>query len=1392
MPSYINEGRRLIEDYVIWLNNDLKLSTTCDDVRGSLLSSLTNGNYFSDELSAYFKNNTSSSFDVSSRDPAQVVVFKKMLNALQNTASVLRDIENINIQSDRSAAGLGSETLGKLSNAVHELYAVVQLINHSVPDFQIIIGPSISKLLPKIALASEGMNALSSKTTGKAAGDVMGKMTAMLPETAETGNEGVTRLNQQIFQLPHYFEELQKFISTQDISIESITDSDDYKKLIDERTEKTQQFLGKILASSDNLLTPSKYVNYVKILAKLAQHSSELLSTAAPMTIALYHEGVKKLDEIRHDMLPNLVAELEAMEESLALKPGVLTVPLIQQMTGYYEQLASNLNGIAKAAGVLQDAGKITQTWYMKVAQKLIGTKPVNLQAEKIKPVDSLHILQDKQFVKVTREARVGRFAQAEVKIQQLSRKQDAAMRFFDKLATYSTLYRTSCRWNLANLYPEDKTFLLSQYKQFQPEFAALHPETDLLIVEALSDKKTPVASYSSFLKELWSADHFSKVLGCKKTVMTNLEQSLTESQFKKALIEDSFVTRHLVEEGESVPTSEEDAELDVYLADYRKQLLVENEQKDDTLIKPIGQKLENETLFGRIAELKLSSVIEKFTESTFKRFLQDNLDDDVLKNLSLGDKKPPFLTFHEDNPKAAVYKKLFNALYYLQKGLTGMEKLHGQGDSNYIFGRSRFLYDASNPMIDFTYAKYYLAEAAKNPGLNAVIKEGMQLLAPLQQMPLIGDLIKPSPDTLVAESEYSIDIVAAWEQEQAVVTRALTGITDPDTSKEATLTNVPAGESPDVQSGEEAIQQSAFDKLSTALYQIAPKLRELNPDTEHFSQPGDGQIQAQARAFIDGFSGLSYGPESVKKILRQINEFNTQLSIIGQESRSLLMSQLIPNLGAELIAMADNSELNIGFKPGAFSSSATQQFNEFYHSLINSQPLREQDRLKLLIGTAVTQKRIQKYQQQLEQALGSQEAEQVEASIFGKDVPGRRQPGSFEKLSELHAQKQSAPVFTYNDKKTKTDFLEYYQEIQPYLVQIDYKYDTSSFLRSLRTAADFDKALTEIIGMKDKLKVLVAAGKNAKEQHVTQCRRGIKNLEQQLEKEKQAGAEKVALFKEKILKQYIEKNVHTKSSVEPGSFLRLFLNNNSSAPIIKALITDITIENKDIEATIASRVDTFFKVCTSLDDSLAKIQKMIVDKDSHLNSNPCYVEKFASLETMRNSLLEAQKFPDKLSIDSIKALDMEVQNVIKQAGYYDNLISMYAILGEMNTHLTENGDAHSQTNIDNVVEIKKLQPILLDREMLPGARLEKIENHGLEQGSINKLSKNADNILLRLITRLLAFFTGNQTKKENTQSTFRELKQEMGKIREAAGKESDKSEALSDASKDRTGHPLP
>ncbi len=1169
--------RRLFESYIMWLKQDLRLSDICKTTRTNLLTYLRRDDIFLDSVTSAFSGTIRTPFEIQKSDPPQISSLKKLLNALENAQNSFAKIEGMDINRSRTSLGITADVANVAWDAIHEFYAVLQLVNQSTQDVQLIVGPHLKELLPKVGLAMQGLQQFV-PANQEAVGTKLADLVTMMPTEEPSTSQTMLHVSNAVARLPHYFEKMQGLINFSAATLTTTTSAAAYQKVMKARAAELFTYFNTSATQSGW----SVFSSYFSTLGSLMEQSADLMNTGAPLTKQAYQEAVKKLNDIRHKHLPKLIAELEAIEESLGLKPSTLTEPMLKQMESYYATLATQVNKIAVAANVIQ--GVPERTFVDWVRYLFTSYQRVDV-GQPLQPLENLEVLRDDEFMSQVREQRSVRLAEAEIG-EQNTQALDAAKRFFDKIGSYGRVYQARCQWNLYNLEAEDKRALIQDYKLFQAHFARVNPGLDKLIVDSLtrSTSASPFWAVRLYMT-LTDSNQFASILACRNKVVQNLEQQQAHMAFKATLIKESAVLRerHLyvargsetvldANAGPYVPlfyreqpgrsyafyiqqqkvTAMERHKLQsaqeglheffTYLREHfeHQNLELRDDRIDQEVLRRALQKFQthfvaaDQTLYKRLVDvlntpettkdalkitellavkrvigdaledgievcqdhesryaayaastlvkgnvdkplkastqtgpenssfvemmnkLKLSESVDKFMKNKLIPYLRANLDESVFEQLSFETKDLPYLSFHKDSPDVATYKRIINAFYHLHKGLATLEAAESQDGSQYLLGRSQYVWNVVQPLVYELYsAKYYLAEATENPGLRTILNEGLQVLEPLQNLPIIGDLLKdsPAPTRPVVGVSQNVDVVAAWRLQQTITDHLLEPSAQPLNTAIPTTTTGPTVSEPK----RDLLAMVTMDKVAEVLFTIPSaieKMKKIPNET-----PDNEELHEQARALVASLRGLKKGPWSLQELLQDIHQLNSLISSVGQVSRELVLErvgELQSKIAADVFKVVDTVEFEAVHKPGALSNPLRKQFSDFFNALVMNLPFeQDQQSIELEVSTTITEQRLAKERERLQSIESDREPKRVRAKILGTHSDELNDIDSIyseleefqekvsvweEEMREFATTAESPDAYREEFESTLADlirkFTAIYQKLHPYLVE--------------------------------------------------------------------------------------------------------------------------------------------------------------------------------------------------------------------------------------------------------------------------------------------------------------------------------------------------------------------
>ncbi|MCX7117501.1 MAG: hypothetical protein NTW94_06310, partial [Legionellales bacterium] len=1055
-------------------------------------------------------------FVIQDDEPSQVVVIKKIMNALYHVQSAFQTIENMDVREEQYFITIVLKAIPASQTAVHELYAAIQMFDACSDDIQLILGPHMDILKTQVLALSAKLNEFRPTNPSDDLGILLaqGVGTLSIEEvTPELRQEaGLLSLSRQICSLPNRMETLLKQAQLEQEHLSASTEKTAaLEKRRQAQTEALQQSFEDLLSASGWFSNKYHFLSLIRMLAK---HSSDILSVVIPGTKEGYLKAEILLNTLRHSVIPQVIAEIEHLEETLVLLPGTLSNTLKQQMNSYYTQLATPLLRVPGFVGLLDRSPTESLTAQAGYAIAKRGLQFSPTVGDSLEPIPHLEIMQDEGFEQHLSEQRSMRLKRIQLEIidleqliqqetlfdEQQSRQREAAQAFFVQL---KALRWWAHQWQLENILPSIKATLMEHYQQIHQQVKETHPELNAILMMAFDPSKlTPheLVTYS----QSKHPNPFQQIMDYQPSVeaLFHRVKSLSRQALASATLNKESIIQGAVAQNIRL-VSEKKAPL--------RPSKVCTEEATQALILPPKKTLEAKPLFQRIKELNLSSNIKQFMDSSLLPFLSDSLDPTVFKQLNL---TTVVTAFHVLSPEVILYQKLINAMLHLQASLGHLEHMKERG-STYshllpsAYHQLRYVLDITQPLMSAVfYAMFYVQEASSNPGLKMVINQALEIIKPLQYLPIVGkkmaEIDHPREDTYDA----NVNMVELWEDQQNLVKQALSG--EPIRRKIATLAKPKATEQ---QSPQELKEISAITdhthattrldpkdirKFAEYLYHIPQKLRALNND----EAVPEALTRAQVDAFVEDLARFNWdvgypNEDSFKVVLNALISINEQLTHGGKEARHLVLHQ-VENIGRTLVSISNNTEFQIGFKLGELTSNTLSTFNVFYRTLIEQFPVSKcdnpddtaQDKQALMSDTFMTKTCLQNERARRYVLVANNTHQKIHQILFGQDPLG-----CFEKLRAM-AQSE-ASYFGFETHQTKLAFLTHYHEIQPFLRQIDLKYDKMLFLRLLRTPEAFVTELKKIMSLEPELHALVEGKKKEKSDKIARCDARIKGLKE-------------------------------------------------------------------------------------------------------------------------------------------------------------------------------------------------------------------------------------------------------------------------------------------------------
>lgn len=545
----------------------LELSSQCNTIRTDLAMLVTNKDVFSEVLTNQLQPSTAGPpYHLSPDDPEQIAVIKKLSNILYNLETLLSELEQLELTEDMYTVELAQHAPQVFKNtcqAINQIYDAIQLVNNSSASIQTMMPPQFEKLQEGCVYLCEKLSKFTSSSTWSGVeqtlGETIGETLSRLP-TERTSSEAIDffDLSKIATNIPGYIAQVQHIIKHESLFPEVQVDEapEDYQRRVQKKAKSLASSLEKATSNTGlrqdwNMLSSIKKLNSITI---------ELINTCSATTKEAYVKGVEKLDQLQFEAIPQMISELESLEENLGLKSGTLTEPALESAQAYYQQLANMVDSIPKAAKALDSVKEIEKKWYAKVLSK--DVKIAQKEELPIRPITNSLI--NSSFVEKRQALQRERLHEAQAQVYETENSIKAADAFFKKVASINTFYNNG---QFSSISAEEKQELALLYKQFQTQMAATNPKLDAKIVNYLNLTETEKEQLnkgkqqsSSILQSLWGGltatkkyaqqmatiatsvlqgeNEFKKVLGAQNKVIKSLQTELATQRQRVALIE--------------------------------------------------------------------------------------------------------------------------------------------------------------------------------------------------------------------------------------------------------------------------------------------------------------------------------------------------------------------------------------------------------------------------------------------------------------------------------------------------------------------------------------------------------------------------------------------------------------------------------------------------------------------------------------------------------------------------------------------------------------------------------------------------------------------------------------------------------------------------------------
>ncbi|CAM2862800.1 SdhA, GRIP coiled-coil protein GCC185 [Legionella steigerwaltii] len=512
-------------------------------------------------------------------DPDNISQIKKLINALYHARLTFLDLEHVDV---RNIKRTYSDLKELYSKTIDSAYEASYLLTHLDVDLRDMFNEELALILPlfnQIQIFAENhsteqkaiVKALKPMPLAYQVGEVAGiAVDQMRPIGGDVDYNFLTQFSAV---LPSYIDKLTHYIEKFSSQIKKSE-----PKLNQEKLAELQNAALNLLNDIENLkgshvLVSLKFLNYIHIISNIITLSMTTLEQIGELSESSQDLVRDKLAQLKYTVFPTLFGLVDKIEDNAMLKPGTLSVPLMEQIKVLYEKIL------------------------------YLPKKAIDFKA---KGEDLLEI-EDQRFIELRLEMTYKRIDKDNKALYKIQKANAACKQFFALLndPRYKTL-------QLYQLPPEVKKELIKHYKLLKPYMAQLDIDLNELVISRLTgpekeDWYSYVGTRVRRIKKQLPADHISFVLAKEKALTHLITKDENSKVFHIKLNKDIIDSVHKKANLVLFPYSEK---TDVYTADESIPLQVEQDKdKKFRLRKPVFQRIENAYLdFAKIVKEQIAA----------------------------------------------------------------------------------------------------------------------------------------------------------------------------------------------------------------------------------------------------------------------------------------------------------------------------------------------------------------------------------------------------------------------------------------------------------------------------------------------------------------------------------------------------------------------------------------------------------------------------------------------------------------------------------------------------------------------------------------------------------------------------------------------------------------
>ncbi|WP_131795258.1 SdhA [Fluoribacter gormanii] len=550
-----------------------------------------------------------------SLDPDNISQIKKLINALYYARLTFLDLENIDVRNkNRSYSDLNL----LYSKTIDLAYEASYLLTHLDVDLREMFQEELSLILPFLSQVQTffekfmGENhatikALDPLPLAYKAGTVAGiAVDQMRPISSDVDYNFLAQFSAV---LPSYIDRLTNYIKQFSSEIKESEEKLNKQKL-DELQNAALNLLNEIENLKGNSVFVSlKFLNYIHIIRNVITLSMSSLEQMGELSESSQDVLRDKLAQLKYNVLPGLFSLVDKIEDNAMLKPGTLSIPLMEKVKVLYDQLL------------------------------YLPKKAIDFKAKG----EELLEIEDHRFIELRLEMVYKRIDKANKALYRIQKAQTASEAFFQILKNYKT-------FRLSQLPSEVKQELINHYKLLKPYMIQLDIDLNQIIISNLvkpEKEEKKKEDWYTFIGR--SLQHFKREptidLLLNKDKMKMLTDLITKDEnsqlFHINLNKDLIDSVHKKANLALFPYSEK---TNVYTLDETIPLQVEQEKdKKSRLTKEEFRRIQNAYLrFAQIIKNQIKANPEHYEKNLDLSLLDDKVKEECLKLFNIFQ---PYLT---------------------------------------------------------------------------------------------------------------------------------------------------------------------------------------------------------------------------------------------------------------------------------------------------------------------------------------------------------------------------------------------------------------------------------------------------------------------------------------------------------------------------------------------------------------------------------------------------------------------------------------------------------------------------------------------------------------------------------------------------------------------------